>query len=54
MVYYSVVFSIFILIYIVNYIIILLVLINFISDNFKNFLDAGGPTGPNWLPLAKI
>ena len=48
-------FSIFIFIYIVNYIIILLVLIIFISNNFKFFFwDAGGPTGPNWLPLAKI
>ena len=47
-------FSIFILIYIVNYIIILLVLVNFISNNFKIFWNAEQPTGPNSLTIAKM
>ena len=47
-------FSLLIMSHIVNYIIILLVLINFISDNFKIFWDAGWPTGPNSLTIAKI
>ena len=42
------------MIYIVNYIIILLVLINFISDNFKIFWNAERPTGPNSLTIAKM
>ena len=42
-------FSIFILIYIVNYIIKLLVLINFISNNFKKIL---GCKRANWAKLA--
>ena len=39
------------MIYIVNYIIILLVLINFISNNFKFFL---GCRRANWAKLATI
>ena len=47
-------FPILIFIYIVNYIIIILVLINFIINNFKKNLDTGVPTGPNWIPIAKM
>ena len=46
-------FSLLIMSHIVNYIIILLVLINFISDNFKIFWDAGWPTGPKFAHNSK-